>query len=188
MNIKKWNPGNWFKKEEEGAVQNVPVRRGEVFNGYDLRHSPFNQIHQEMDRILDSVFRGFGFAPMEMERFSLPHMMNGMLKPTLDLGATDKAYTLNVEIPGVDEKDVVLEIVNDTLTIRGEKKQEKEEKDKDFYRVERAYGSFQRVLSLPEDVDQDGITAQVKNGVLTIQMPRKALAKAAARQIAVQIA
>jgi HSP20 family protein len=104
----------------------------------------------------------------------------------LDLGATDKAYTATVEVPGVDEKDVKVEMVNDTLTIRGEKKQEKEEKDKNYYRMERSYGSFQRVLSLPEDADQEGVSATFKNGVLTVTMPRKAAPAAHVRQIEIQ--
>jgi HSP20 family protein len=113
-------------------------------------------------------------------------MADGMFKPTLDLSATDKEYTLTVEIPGVDEKDVNLEMVNDTLTVRGEKKQEKEEKDKDYYRVERSYGSFQRVLSLPDDVDQQGVKAVFKRGVLTISMPRKALPQPDIRKIEIK--
>ncbi len=69
------------------------------------------------------------------------------LKPRLDLAATDKEYTVSVELPGVEANEVKLELVNDTLRVSGEKKQEKEEKEKDFYRMERSYGSFQRVLS-----------------------------------------
>ena len=111
-----------------------------------------------------------------------------MIKPTLDLGATDKAYTVTVEIPGVDEKDVKLEIANDILTIRGEKRQETEEKEKNYYRLERSYGSFQRVLSLPEDIDQDGVKASFNRGVLTVTMPRKALPKSDVRQIAINTA
>jgi len=186
MEIKKWIPWNWFKKEEEGAAQNVPVGRGDAFDPHRMMSNPFMQIQQEMDRIFESVFRGFGFSPLEFES-SLPGRLgDGMLKPNWDLGATDKAYSLNVEIPGVDEKDIKLEIANGALTIQGEKKQAKEEKDKNYYRVERTYGSFQRVLSLPEDVDQDGITAKFNNGVLTILMPRKARPKPRSRQIAVQ--
>ena len=109
-----------------------------------------------------------------------------MLKPTLDLSATDKEYTIAVEIPGVDEKDVKLEIANDILTIRGEKKHEKEEKDKNFYRVERSYGSFQRVLSLPEDADQEAVKATFKRGVLTISMPRKAMPQTDVRKIEIK--
>ncbi len=91
-----------------------------------------------------------------------------------------------MEIPGVDEKDVRLEIVNDTLTIQGEKKQENEEKGKNYYRMERSYGSFQRMLSLPEDADQNEVTATFKKGVLTVTMLRKALPKADVKQIEVK--
>ena len=80
-------------------------------------------------------------------------------------------------------KDVKLEIANDILTIRGENKHEKEEKDKNFHRVERSYGSFQRVLSLPEDADQDAVKATFKRGILTISMPRKAMPQADVRKI-----
>ena len=65
------------------------------------------------------------------------------LKPTLDIGASGKEYTISVELPGVDEKEVQLELLNDTLKIKGEKKQQKEEKEKNYYRMERSYGSFQ---------------------------------------------
>ena len=85
-------------------------------------------------------------------------------------------------------KDVRLEIVNDTLTIQGEKKQENEEKGKNYYRMERSYGSFQRMLSLPEDADQNDVTATFKKGVLTVTMPRKALPKADVKQIEVKSA
>ncbi len=74
------------------------------------------------------------------------------------------------------------------MTIRGEKKQEKEEKDKNYYRMERSYGSFQRVLSLPEDADQEGVAATFKNDVLTVTMPRKAAPQAHVRQIEIQSA
>jgi len=83
----------------------------------------------------------------------------------------------------VSEKDVTLEIVNNTMTIRGEKKQEKEEKEKNYYRVERSYGSFQRVLSLPQDADQEDVKATFKNGVLTVTIPRKELPKSEAKRI-----
>jgi HSP20 family protein len=86
----------------------------------------------------------------------------------------------------VDEKDVKLEIVNDTLTISGEKKQEKEEKEKNYYRMERSYGVFQRVLSLPEDADQDKIKATFKKGILTVTVPRKALPKSDVKQIEIK--
>lgn len=188
MDFKKWVPWNWFKKEEEDAGKMVPVRRESVKEQSGTLTHPLQQFHQEIDRLFDQAFRGFGLSPFGFDQPLFPRLADGMLKPTLDLSASDKEYTITVEIPGVDEKDVKLEIVNDTLTIRGEKKQEKEEKEKNYYRMERSYGSFQRVLSLPEDADQDGVKATFKKGVLTVTLPRKALPKSDVKQIEVKSA
>lgn len=188
MEIKKWMPWNWFEKEETDAGKTVPVRREDAQDqgfGFPVALQNF---HREFDRIFDQAFRGFGLAQPWLDGVLWPRMADGMLKPTLDLSATDKEYTISVEIPGVDEKDVRLEIANETLTIRGEKKQEKEERDKNYYRVERSYGSFQRVLSLPEDADQAGVKATFKRGILTISMPRKPLPQADVRKIEIKSA
>ena len=186
MDIKKWIPWNWFKKEEEDAGKTLPVKRETAPERGGTLASPLQQFHQEIDRLFEQAFRGFGLAPFWYDRPLLPRLAEGMLKPNLDLGATDKEYTITVEIPGVDEKDVKLEIINDTLTIRGEKKRETEEQEKNYYRMERSYGSFERVLSLPEDADQDGVKATFKKGVLTVTLPRKALPKADVKKIEVR--
>jgi len=188
MNIKKWVPWNWFKKEEEDAGKMVPVKRENAQDQGGAVAHPLQQFHHEIDRLFDQAFRGFGLSPFGLDQPLFPRLADDMLKPTLDLGATDKEYKITVEIPGVDENDVKLEIVNDTLTISGEKKQEKEEKEKNYYRMERSYGSFQRVLSLPEDADQDKVNASFKKGVLTVTMPRKALPKSDVKQIEVKSA
>ena len=188
MGSKKWVPWNWFKKEEEDAGKVVPVKRENAKEQGGMPAYSRQQFHQEIDRLFDQAFRGFGLSSFGFDQPLFPRLADGMLKPTLDLGATDKEYTITVEIPGVDEKDVKVEIVNDTLTISGEKKQEKEEKEKNYYRMERSYGSFQRVLSLPEDADQDKINATFKKGVLTVTMPRKALPKSDVKQIEVKTA
>ena len=188
MSIKKWIPWNWFKKEEEDAGTPVPVQRSATDDQLPALSGSLARFHQEIDRLFDQAFRGFDRLPVGFNRPLGPRMSDGMLRPTLDLGATDKAYTVSVEMPGVDERDLKVEIVNDTLTIRGEKKQETEEKEKNYYRLERSYGSFQRVLSLPEDADQEGVAAIFKNGVLTVTMPRKAAPQAHVRQIEIQSA
>ena len=165
MDMKKWVPWNWFKKEEEDAGKAVPVQLSWApAQSHDLSGS-LARFHQDIDRLFDQAFRGFELAPFGFNRPSLPRMNGGMIKPTLDLSATDNAYTIAVEVPGVDEKDVKVEIANDTLTIRGEKKHEKEAGDQNYYRMERSYGAFQRVLSLPDDADQEGVAATFKNGV-----------------------
>lgn len=174
MDIKKLNPWNWFKKEENESG-NVPVlRSGPAY------HDPLARFHQDFDRLFEDTFRRFGLPALpglEMERTFPAIPADVLLKPSLDIAETDDEYTITVEVPGVDEKDLRLELADDTLTISGEKKLEKEEKEKNYYRMERSYGSFQRLLSLPEDADQDSIEASFKNGVLTIRLARKAGAK-----------
>lgn len=183
MDVKKWAPWNWLKKEEKAAGKTVPSYRNVAKErGYELT-SPVHQFHREIDRLFEQAFRGFGLD-LPVSR----NLGNGFLKPQLDLSATEGEYAISVEIPGIEEKDVTLEIVNDTLTIRGTKKQKTEERDKNDYRIERTYSSFQRILSLPEDVDQSAVKATFKKGVLTVTMPRKALPKSAVRQIEVQSA
>lgn len=186
MNAKKWIPWNWFKKEEEDAGKAVPVKRSSPHGRENDLGDSLVRFHQDVDRLFERAFRGFDLSPFGFTRPLLAHMNDGMIKPTLDLGATDNEYTVAVEVPGVDEKDVKVEIANDTLTIRGEKKHEKEEKEKNYYRMERSYGSFQRVLTLPEDADQDGVAATFKNGVLTITMPRLTAPQANVKQIDVK--
>lgn len=178
MDIKKLNPWNWFKKEEEG--NQLPIQRA----SYASNVSPIAQLHDEMDRVFDSMLRNFGF-PSQISH--LPSMdintSSALLRPNVDVSSNDDAHTIKVEVPGVEQEDINLEIANGTLTISGEKNQESEEKNKHYYHMERSYGSFQRVLSLPEDVDESSIKASFKNGVLTINLPRKELPKADAKQI-----
>ena len=189
MDIKKLAPWNWFKKEEEEeSGANVPVKMKDSPSYYPAESgaaNPLAQLHREVDRLFENAFRGFGLSPLGSDLLS-PLSSTGFLKPQVDVGATDKEYSITVEVPGVTEKDVNIEVTNNTMTIRGEKKQEKEEKDKNYYRVERSYGSFQRVLSLPEDADQGDIRATFKNGILTVKMGRKALPKPDVKQIEIK--
>ena len=188
MDMKKWIPWNWFKKEEDEAGKAVPIQRSLArAQNHDLSGS-LARFHQDIDRLFDHAFRGFDLAPFGFNRPFMPRMTDGIIKPRLDLSATDKAYTIGVEVPGVDQEDVKLELVNDTLTIRGEKKHEKEENGKNYYRMERSYGAFQRVLSLPDDADQEGVTAIFKNGILSVTIPRIAEQQANVRQIEVKSA
>jgi HSP20 family protein len=176
MDIKRLNPWNWFSHEEEQA-RNVPAQRS-----VPQMYSPLVQLHRDIDRMFDNVFPGVGWG-------RLIDVEDSLLRPNVDVSSTDKEYNITVEVPGIDEKDVKLELTNDgQLIIRGEKKQEKEQKDKNYHRVERSYGSFQRTLSLPEDANRDAIDASFKNGILTITCPRKAIAQAPAKRIEIKTA
>jgi HSP20 family protein len=183
MDIKKLNPWNWFKHEEDGERRNVPVRRQS--DRQLSAYTPLLSLHQEIDRVFDHVFRHFGWPSFGAGAARSP-LESNLFRPSVDIDATDKEYRITVEVPGVDEKDLSLELGRDgTLTVKGEKKQEREENGRDFYRVERSYGSFQRVLALPEDANQAGISAHFKNGVLTVSIPRRAIALPEVRRISI---
>jgi HSP20 family protein len=94
--------------------------------------------------------------------------------PAVDIYETENEVVLTAEIPGVDEKDIEIKVEDSTLTLKGERKFEKETKEENYHRIERAYGSFFRSFTLPAYVDQDKIEAEHENGVLKIRMPKKA--------------
>src|SRR4051812_11893658 len=116
--------------------------------------------------------------------------MGGVLAPRVDVAEDEKAVTLTAELPGVDEKDIDVSLVDDQLTIRGEKRSEhdekKEEDGRTLHRVERSYGAFQRTLALPYKVDPEHIS-QFKDGVLKITLPKPpdAIAQKQSRKIEV---
>lgn len=186
---KKPTSWNWFKKEEKGdnkvPIQHQNAKKDAKQNTRQEQQEfarPLRDFHREINRLFDQTFQDFGFSSFNMNRPFLPSAGN-MLKPMTDLTANDKEYTVTVEVPGAEKDDIKIEVANNIMTIRGEKKQKKEEKNKDYYRQERFYGSFQRVLSLPKDADQEDIKATFKQGVLTVTMPRKKMPKPDVKEI-----
>jgi HSP20 family protein len=183
MDLKKLAPWNWFKKEEEHG-SDVPVRHTQpsALKGRDT-HDPFKVIG-DLGRMLDSTLKGW--SPLNVDSLLTPLSASGLLRPQVDIGASSDEYSISVEIPGVTEKDIALEVLGDSLIIKGEKCQEQESRDKSYYRVERSYGSFQRLLSLPEDAEHDKISAVFKNGVLTVSIPRCRTASAQVKNIEIK--
>jgi HSP20 family protein len=118
---------------------------------------------REVDRLFDRFFEGWPFGRSATDEGWLPAM---------DVSETSKELVAKVEAPGMDPKDIEISIKGDTLTVRGERKQEKEEKDENFHRIERRYGSFSRTVRLPSEIDPDKVKAVYKNGVLKISMPK----------------
>jgi len=133
-------------------------------------------LRKEMDRLLEH----FG-EPRWPEVTEL-----GEWVPSLDLSETKDAVVVKLETPGMDPKDIQLQLHDGALTVKGEKKQEKEEKDERYHRVERSYGAFARSVRLPSAVDASKVTADYKNGVLTVKLPFREEAKP--RTINVEIA
>jgi HSP20 family protein len=125
--------------------------------------NPFLSLQSEVDRLFDDFTHGF------------PAFGNGggaKMLPTVDVAETDKDIEITAELPGLEEKDVQVNVADNILTIRGEKKAEKEQKDKNYRLVERSYGSFERSLELPEGVNADTIKATIDKGVLKVVVPR----------------
>jgi len=113
------------------------------------------------------------FEDMSTLRGEEKELAAGSWAPAVDIYETENEVLLTAEIPGVDEKDIEIKVEGNTLTLKGERKFEKETKEENYHRIERAYGSFSRSFSLPAYVDHDKIEAEHENGVLKIRMPKK---------------
>jgi HSP20 family protein len=148
---------------------------------YGMGRSLFD-LQKEMNDLFEHFSRSM-FKPME--RMGEDRGM-GALMPKLDMSETDNELEISAELPGLDEKDIDVSLTRNVLTIKGEKKMEKEEKKKDFYRKERSYGSFKRSIPLPTDVDTNKVEAKFKKGVLTIRLPKVGVAKKEAKKIAIK--
>jgi len=150
--------------------RDVSVRRG-------AEADPFVTLHREMNRMFDEVMRGFDLAPLGSSR-----LFEGGGWPKLEVSQTDKEVKVTAELPGMDEKDVDVELANGVLCIRGEKKTETEDKDQLF--SERTYGRFERRIPV-DDVEDDKVAAAFRNGVLTVTLPKSAQAQQKVKRIAI---
>ncbi|HEX3573347.1 MAG TPA: Hsp20/alpha crystallin family protein [Rhodopila sp.] len=134
-----------------------------------------------MDRLFDSFTGRFGAAPFLSSRFdttvSLPSF-------AVDITEKEHEFLVSAEVPGMADKDIDVSLSGDVLTIKGEKRQEREEEGDNRYLSERSYGAFQRAFSLPDGVDREKIAASFANGVLTVTLPKSA--QAAAKKIEVK--
>jgi HSP20 family protein len=153
---------------------------------------PFRSLRSEMDRLFDRFAHGFGmpswrgiFGAEPAQRyessFSFP-------TPAVEVTEDDKVFKITAELPGLEQKDIGVIVSGDTLTLKGEKRYEKDEKDKDRHMSERAYGSFQRSFTLPDSVDRDKIAAELAKGVLTITLPKSAAAQKPEKKIEIKTA
>jgi HSP20 family protein len=147
------------------------VRRRDV-----SRWDPFWEM-RELQNEINRLFRPFGNGG---------DVATELWTPLMDIAENDKSITLKIEVPGIDKKDVKVEVENGVLTVSGERKFEKEEKKEDYTRVERSYGAFSRSLTLPDYVDANKIDAQTKDGVLRIVLPKVESAKPTPKKIEVK--
>lgn len=153
--------------------RHLPVRKADYEN-------PFYALQREMNRMFDNFFRDFNLAPFDAGF--------GTGFPVVDIRENDREVIVTAELPGVDEKDLDISVSDQYLTLRGEKREEREERNGNYYRMERSYGSFHRDISLPCEVETDKVEAVFKRGVLTITLPKKEEARRHAKRIEIKSA
>ncbi len=143
-----------------------------------VKWDPFREIEDMVDRYTKAV----GWPRQASQEV----MTTGDWTPRVDIAETEKEFVIKAEIPEVKKEDVKVTVDNGVLTIRGERKQEKEEKGKKYHRIERFYGSFTRSFTLPENVDDTKIEASFKDGILNLQVPKSREVKPKAAEIKIK--
>jgi HSP20 family protein len=145
------------------------------------RWQPFAEADELFNRMMPGLF---GRIP----RFTLP--ANGETSvewsPSADISETDKEYVIRAALPAVKKEDVKVTVDQGTITIEGERKQQKEDKNEKFHRVESFYGSFSRTFSLPDNVNADAVRCESKDGVLTVHIPKTEVTTSKPKQIKVE--
>jgi HSP20 family protein len=144
-----------------------------------VRWNPF----RELEDIQSRLNRLFGQAPSQRSGDEAFFFANW--SPSVDIQETDKEYLIKADLPEVKKEDVKVELLDGSLTIEGERKQEKEEKGKKFHKVEREYGKFVRRFALPSEIEASKVQAEFKDGVLNVHLPKSAAAKPKAVEVKV---
>lgn len=146
----------------------------------DSERDPFLSLHREVNRLFDNVFRGFDGGLPSFGRASA----FGGHWPSVEISDNDKEIRVTAEVPGMEEKDIEILLDDGVLTLRGEKRSETEDKDRQF--SERYYGRFERRILLGYDIEEDRIDARFRNGVLSVTLPKTAKAQSQAKRIAIK--
>ena len=146
----------------------------------------FQSFRNEMDRLFDR----FGFSSfrrmLDLDPYWGYESSFGVTAPAVDVTEDEKAYRIAAELPGMAEKDIDVTVTGDMLVLKGEKRQEHEQKDKNRYLSERSYGAFQRNFSIPDGVDRDKIDAEFSKGVLTLTLPKTTQAQKQQKKIEIK--
>lgn len=150
---------------------------------------PFETLRREIDRMFDDFDAGFWRSPFRSVFGPEPSWRRELTWkgiPAVDISESEKSYEITAELPGMDEKNVEVTLSNGNLVIKGEKREEREEKKKDYYLSERQFGSFERRFPVPDDVDTDKIEASFKQGVLTVTLPKRPEAQKPEKKISIK--
>jgi HSP20 family protein len=143
----------------------------------------FYSLQREMNNLFDDFFRGFDISSLGTYAREI-----GGFRPSIDIRENEKEIIIRADLPGVNEKDIEVSVTADSVTIRGEKKEEKEDKGKNYYYMERSYGSFNRVIPLSSEIESGNVAASFKNGVLNITLPKNEKQKPKGTKIAIKTA
>lgn len=162
------------------SVKKMPVTSEEKTNQHPLTTDlwrPMEKLRQQVDHLFEDFNRGSGLSPFGRGLFDVEPLWRreliGRSLPAVDITEKDKSYEITAELPGMDQKNIEIKLSNGSLIIKGEKKEDKEEKRKGYHLSERHYGSFERVFNLPKGVDAEKIDASFSKGVLSISLPKK---------------
>jgi len=161
-------------------AKKLPTRREEEHPVYSLQ--------REMNKLFEDFFAAPVFEDFTEFPKHFSEQFAGAVTPRIDMSETDKEILVKAELPGLTEKDVEISISRDLLTLSGEKKQEKEQSEKGWYRMERQYGSFRRSIPLPYEIDSEKVEATFKNGLLSIKLPKSEVQQKATKSIPVKSA
>jgi len=169
-------------------MADVPVEVKKTAPAQTSAPDIWQSFRSEMDRLFDrfgfpSLRRVFDIEPAWRSASSFSFSV-----PAIDMSEDEKAYKISAELPGIDAKDIDVSVSGDTLILKGEKRQEKEEKDKNYHFSELSYGSFQRSFQLPSSIDRNKVAADFSKGVLTITLPKTAEAQKPQKKIEVRSA
>ena len=159
----------------------MPFSRNQSMARWSEENDPFLAMRREMNRLFDDVFGGFGLPTA----FG-PALRQMPVAPKIDVSETDNEIQVTAEMPGIDQNDVEVLLEDDRLIIRGEKKEEREDKDRNYHVRERVQGAFSRTLPLPFAPDPNQVKAEFRNGVMTITIPKPQEVKQKQHRIEVQ--
>ncbi|HTW35421.1 MAG TPA: Hsp20/alpha crystallin family protein [Rhizomicrobium sp.] len=163
------------------AATKLAVRTGskDVAPSSSRASFPFEALRREVDRLFEDFDDSFWKAPFRRSMLGYAPFGRTLTStvPAVDIAEKDGNYEISAELPGIDEKDVEVKLSDGGLTIRGENKEQREEKRKGYHLSERQYGEFERFFAVPEGVDTEKVSAVFKNGVLTVSLPKTTLAQ-----------
>lgn len=173
------------------AATKLPVKATESSNS-TTTWRPFESLRREVERLFDDFDGGIWGGPFRRSVFNAEPFFRRDVEwpasPAVDVAEKDKSYEITAELPGMADKDIEVTFANGALTIKGEKQEEREEKNKGYYLQERKFGAFERRFGVPEGVDTNKIEATFEKGVLKVTLPKTAEAQKSEKKIEVKAA